>query len=143
MPREIYMNIPEQNPRNAASFEERRVQDYLNAYRTTGRSPTPCPSQPTNPAQRAALGLPPHIEPYSEIVNSNTDSVMDDGPSSSSITINGTRPGAIRDMHGFRPQPVTGETSRDAVFQSIVCQPEFLAWSFEVRMVHYSSWKRK
>ncbi|KAJ7358207.1 hypothetical protein DFH08DRAFT_1075403 [Mycena albidolilacea] len=36
------------------SFEEIRMTDYLNAYRTTGRPPPPSPAYPTDPAARAA-----------------------------------------------------------------------------------------
>ena len=55
------------------------------------------------------------------------------GPSSTLVVVNGVSPGSIRDVQIFRPEPVTGEV-RGAVFQCIVCQPEFLAWSVEVRV---------
>ncbi|KAH9922089.1 uncharacterized protein B0H18DRAFT_1019070 [Fomitopsis serialis] len=130
MQREIYMNIPAQNPQTVPSFEERRVQDYLHAYRTTGKPPASCPAQPTDRAQRASLGLPPLIEPHSEIVRGSTDILLDTDSPSPSIVVNGGAPGAIPDTHTFRPVPVAGE-ARGAFFQCIVSQPEFVAWSFE------------
>ena len=153
MSRVIYVNIPNENPRNALSFEvstqplshklldtisqvvrtqEHRMQDYLHAYRSTGKPPMPCPQHPTDRARRIALGLPPFMEPYSEIAPINMDILMAhcDGPSS---VANGVSPGPIRDVQIFRPEPVTNEV-RGAVFQCIVCQPEFLAWSVEVRV---------
>ena len=155
MPREIYVNIPDENPRTAPSFEvnvwplsrrlldttsqglltqERRIQDYLHAYRLTGKPPVPSPQQPTDRAQRAALGLPPFMEPYTEVVHFNTDIPMDHhGGPSSTLVANGVPPGPIRDVQIFRPEPVTGEV-RGAMFHCIVCQPEFRAWSVEVRI---------
>ncbi|KAH9833979.1 uncharacterized protein C8Q71DRAFT_154926 [Rhodofomes roseus] len=135
MQREIYMNIPAQNPQHTPSFEERRVQDYLRAYQSTGRPPAPCPTQPTDRAQRAALGLPPYIESYSEVVRGSTDTAMNGGllPPSITITINDVA-AAMPDVHAFRPVPLPDEgtgTSRGAYFHCIVCQPEFRAWSIE------------
>lgn len=115
-------------------MQERRIQDYLRAYRSTGKPPAPFPQQPTDRAQRAALGLPPSIEPYSEVVHINTDVPMD-GPSSAPV-VNGAARGPIPDVHIFRPEPVSNEV-RGAVFQCIVCQPELVAWSVEVRVATF------
>lgn len=119
-------------------MQERRMQDYLHAYRSTGKPPAPCPQQPTDRAQRAVLGLPPFIEPYSELVHINTDVLMGrhDEPALTPV-VSGTARGPIRDVQIFRPEPVSNEV-RGAVFQCIVCQPEFLAWSVEVRMATFT-----
>jgi len=45
------------------SFEEIRTNDYLKAYRSTGRPPQSCPQQPEDESQRMYLNLPPLFKP--------------------------------------------------------------------------------
>ncbi len=40
--------------------------DYLRFYQMTGRPPPPCPAEPSDDAQRAALGLPPRFTPWKD-----------------------------------------------------------------------------
>ncbi|KAJ6556500.1 hypothetical protein DFH09DRAFT_1317821 [Mycena vulgaris] len=42
---------------------ERRINDYLESYRGTGRSPPPCPPHPPDPAARVGQRLPPLFVP--------------------------------------------------------------------------------
>ncbi|PPQ68945.1 hypothetical protein CVT26_001816 [Gymnopilus dilepis] len=46
------------------SFEEVRIQDYIQSYQTTGRPPQPVPQEPKDEAQRKAMNLPPLFQPY-------------------------------------------------------------------------------
>lgn len=112
-------------------LQERRVLDYLNAYRSTGRPPVPCPPQPTDPAQRAALGYPPLFQPYIGV-----EGAPPPGPG---VNVNGAGPSASTSTTGvvdfvaqvFRPT-VTTEFGTSARFQSLVAQPEYSGYSPEV-----------
>ncbi|OBZ69859.1 hypothetical protein A0H81_10149 [Grifola frondosa] len=95
------------------SFEERRVQDYLHAYRTTGRPPAPCPQVPIDPQARAALRLPPLFEPHVE---------------------------AITNLSGRGSPTASGSPEPPLDVQSIVAQPEYKQFSFEeMRWLAYRS----
>ena len=112
-------------------LQERRVLDYLHAYRTTGRPPVPVPQQPTDAQQRAALGLPPLFVPFSE---AESGTVALPG-------LNGTTPGPISTTSSASSGSLevqvfaamkTQEYGSEAHFYSIVAQPEYSKYSFEV-----------
>ncbi|TFK90244.1 hypothetical protein K466DRAFT_644523 [Polyporus arcularius HHB13444] len=119
--RVVYMNISAPRSDADESFEERRVKDYIQAYIATGKPPAPCPQLPTDPQQRAALGLPPLFEPYTEVEGG----------------VNGiaTTSGSPADAPDFAAQAFvpmkTQEYGSDATFYSIVAQPEYSKHSFE------------
>ncbi|EKM76007.1 hypothetical protein AGABI1DRAFT_131726 [Agaricus bisporus var. burnettii JB137-S8] len=48
------------------SFEEVRIDDYIQAYRTTAQPPKPVPELPSGDKERSSLGLPPLFKPISE-----------------------------------------------------------------------------
>ncbi|PCH35642.1 hypothetical protein WOLCODRAFT_139998 [Wolfiporia cocos MD-104 SS10] len=133
MNRAIYMNIPARRGPQEESFEERRVQDYLHSYRTTGAPPKSCPQVPTGAAERAAMGLPPLFEPLIEV-----PSLLPTTPiTPPRIQVNGIAtsigagpPSANLETQAFRS---TSETADNGIawFQSIVLQPEYKAYSFE------------
>ncbi|KAI1790316.1 hypothetical protein LXA43DRAFT_1016598 [Ganoderma leucocontextum] len=125
--RAVYMNVPSVRPtEQEESFEERRVLDYLNAYRTTGRPPVPCPPQPTDPTQRAALGYPPLFQPYIGVEGGGPPGFSGAGPTASTST-----PGVLDfAAQVFRPTETT-EFGTNARFQSLVAQPEYLGYSPE------------
>ena len=105
--------------------QERRVKDYIQAYIATGRPPAPCPQVPTDPQQRAALGLPPLFEPYTEV----------EGGVNGVATTSAT-PSAAPNFAAQACSPVkTQEYGSDTVFHSIVAQPEYSKYSFEVSIV--------
>jgi len=58
-----FMSIVAAHGSESKSFEEMRIDDYLKAYRSTGRPPQPCPQQPEDESQRASLNLPPLFKP--------------------------------------------------------------------------------
>lgn len=102
--------------------QEQRVRDYIQAYIATGRPPPPCPQVPTDPKQRAALGLPPLFESYTEV----------EGGVNGVATTSGTS-AAAPDLAAQAFHPVkTQEYGSDTIFHSIVAQPEYSRYSFEV-----------
>jgi len=58
-----FMSIVSAQGSESKSFEETRVNDYIQAYRSTGRPPQPCPQQPEDESQRKSLNLPPLFKP--------------------------------------------------------------------------------
>ena len=112
------------------------MQDYLNAYETTGRPPVPCPPEPTAAHARAALGLPPIfqprvIDPDIDPPNVNGHTVAPNGPAQTAPII----AGPIPDKHIFRPFPVAEDgqfLAKTVTHYSITMQPEFAGYSFEV-----------
>ena len=52
--------------RHRLDVQEVRVMDYLRFFQTTGRPPPPCPDEPSDDLQRAALGLPPRFTPWKD-----------------------------------------------------------------------------
>ncbi|KAM5537929.1 hypothetical protein V8D89_008405 [Ganoderma adspersum] len=122
----VYMNVSAVRPNQEESFEERRVLDYLTAYRATGRPPVPCPPQPTDPTQRAALGYPPLFQPYIGLEGAPPPGVNGAGPVASTST-----PGVVDfAAQAFRPTE-TMEFGTNARFQSLVAQPEYSGYSPE------------
>ncbi|KAJ4480247.1 hypothetical protein J3R30DRAFT_3370995 [Lentinula aciculospora] len=79
-----FMSIPaalEAGP-SQKSYEEVRIDDYLLAYKTTGKPPLPCPQEPVLAHERAARRLPPLFQPTvlpahstSEVSTGNNDSL--------------------------------------------------------------------
>ncbi|KAL7277660.1 hypothetical protein PYCCODRAFT_1376989 [Trametes coccinea BRFM310] len=135
----VYMNVPATRPEKDESFEERRFNDYLRAYQTTGRPPPPCPPTPTDPAQRAALGLPPLWEPLIE-AEGLTNGVEVATPSSVSATTSTALPNFS--AQAFTPTKVQ-EYGSEAYFYSIVAQPEYGKYSFEeLRLEAYKAGKK-
>ena len=93
------------------------------------------PQQPTDAQQRAALGLPPLFVPFSEA-------------ESGTVTLpglNGTTPGPIATTSSASSGSLevqvfaamkTQEYGSEAHFYSIVAQPEYAKYSFEVQGLH-------
>ncbi|KAI9059906.1 hypothetical protein FKP32DRAFT_1595922 [Trametes sanguinea] len=133
------MNVPAVRPEKDESFEERRFNDYLRAYQTTGRPPPPCPPTPTDPAQRAALGLPPLWEPLIE-AEGLTNGVEAAAPSPVSAVPSTALPNFS--AQAFTPTKIQ-EYGSDACFHSIVAQPEYAKYSFEeLRLEAYKAGKK-
>ncbi|KAI0365075.1 hypothetical protein BV20DRAFT_973634 [Pilatotrama ljubarskyi] len=133
----VYMNVPANRGDKDESFEERRFLDYLHAYQTTGRPPPPCPPVPTDPKQRAALGLPQLFEPLVEgqpLTNgvATTSSSSTAGPAAAPNLL----------AQAFVP-PKVQEYGSDAYFHSIVAQQEYSTYSFEeLRWEAYKAGKK-
>ncbi|KAL4079301.1 hypothetical protein J3A83DRAFT_4208700 [Scleroderma citrinum] len=102
-------------PTPESSFEEIRIQDYLDAYIATGRPPAPCPQTPDASATRAALGLPPLFTP---LAVPNTDTAPNNGAA--------RLPADLPPTHAFEPFKSLGES-----FQSISAQPLYSHFSHE------------
>ncbi|KAI0941498.1 hypothetical protein AcW1_003373 [Taiwanofungus camphoratus] len=134
--RDIYMSILALRGEKEESFEERRVRDYIHAHRTTGRPPMPSPLEPASSEERAALGLPPLFVPFSEVITYPANE------QSNGITQGDPRGGvsSASDVQVFRPYTGRDDNPRMfCVYYSIVCQPEFRAFSFEeLRYAAYS-----
>ncbi|KAI0785738.1 hypothetical protein C8Q75DRAFT_307611 [Abortiporus biennis] len=69
--REIFMGVPAVRDVKEKSFEEQRIEDYLIAYRSSGRPPAPVPQEPPGVEQRRKLGLPPLFQPHIEVGQSS------------------------------------------------------------------------
>jgi hypothetical protein len=119
--------------------QEVRIDDYLNAYRTTGRPPVPVPQEPTNEQQRTLLSLPPLFKPYS---------TRDTGPasfappsffnsSSGNPSVNRPpTPPAITNPADLPPaQEFMTTTSEVEVYQSISIMPMFRGFSSDVSVM--------
>ncbi|OJT05295.1 hypothetical protein TRAPUB_3885 [Trametes pubescens] len=138
----VYMNVPATRGDKDESFEERRFLDYLKAYQATGKPPVPSPPVPTDPQQRAALGLPPLFEPLIEaeavvngIITPSTSSATPITPSPSSAPPNFL-------AQAFVPTRVE-EYGSETFFHSIVSQAEYSKWSFEeLRAEAYKAGKK-
>ncbi|KAI0629558.1 hypothetical protein C8Q77DRAFT_1140935 [Trametes polyzona] len=133
----VYMNVPATRGDKDESFEERRCLDYLKAYQTTGRPPLPCPPTPTDPQQRAALGLPPLFEPLIE------QEPLTNGIGAATTPISAVPSGAGPNMlaQAFVPTKVQ-EYGSETYFQMISAQPEYSKFSFEeLRLEAYKAGK--
>ncbi|KAH9949308.1 hypothetical protein B0H21DRAFT_729573 [Amylocystis lapponica] len=132
---QLFMSIAAPRGDKEESFEERRVEDYLHAYQTTGAPPAPCPLEPTAAHARAALGLPPIFQPRP--VDPDGQPAQPNGHAQpnqlAGILTNGARaaPGAIPEAHVFHPDRVAEDVGQAVVFQSITFQSEFAGYSFE------------
>ncbi|CCM01011.1 uncharacterized protein FIBRA_03059 [Fibroporia radiculosa] len=140
--REFYMSISAVRGFKDESFEERRLQDYFQAYQMTGQPPAPCPLEPTGAAERAALGLPPLFEPLAHEATNYDDRIMNGVPALPTVALPvaaaPVAPAALPNVQAFQPTTVQGEV-HGAWFQCIVCQPEFSGYSFEeLRLLAYS-----
>ncbi|KAI0351947.1 hypothetical protein OH77DRAFT_1428969 [Trametes cingulata] len=134
----VYMNVPANRGDKDESFEERRYLDYLHAYQTTGRPPPPCPPAPTDPKQRAALGLPPLFEPLVE----GAPLVNGVATTSSSPVVPGPVAAPNFLAQAFVPTKIQ-EYGSDTHFHSIVAQQEYSKYSFEeLRLEAYKAGKK-
>ena len=113
------------------------MEDYLIAYRTTGRPPAPVPQEPTNDQQRTLLSLPPLFKPYS----ARDTGPVSFGPTplfsfSNSLASGITAPSVPPTITKPEDLPVGQDfrttTSDGEVFQSISVMPTFRAFSAEV-----------
>ncbi|KAI0774915.1 hypothetical protein BD413DRAFT_537580 [Trametes elegans] len=131
--RVVLMNVPAKRGEKDESFEERRFLDYLHAYQTTGKPPQPVPPAPTDPQQRAALGLPPLFEPLIE-----TESLTNGAAGTPPPT---APPNFL--AQAFVPTKML-EYGNDALqLQSIVAQPEYARFSVEeLRVQAYKAGKK-
>ncbi|KAF7314037.1 hypothetical protein HMN09_00562300 [Mycena chlorophos] len=125
------------------SFEEVRMSDYLNAYRTTGRPPPPVPPLPTDPASRTAQGLPPLFVPApfpggpltasSGVAPTATVFGVQPGTGLPSTSATNTDPAKLPIAQTFTPpvvQPQTVGGERE-VYMVITVAPEYSHWSPE------------
>lgn len=100
--------------------KELRMEDYLKAYKSTGKPPLPCPQSPDTPNARATLSLPPLFVPAAIPVPS-------DGLSSSSSSTSDA-PATLPENHEFSStKTITGE-----YFESISAQTLYNHFSHEV-----------
>ncbi|KAK7057905.1 hypothetical protein R3P38DRAFT_2843581 [Favolaschia claudopus] len=118
------------------SFEEVRISDYLTSYRSTGRPPPPCPTYPSDPAARAAQGMPPLFVPApfpgapstSTSASTAPTSLFASGAASTSAITDPTRlplPQVFSEATA-----VTTGAERES-FASIAMAPEYRHWSPE------------
>ncbi|KAF7965779.1 hypothetical protein HWV62_41810 [Athelia sp. TMB] len=119
--RDAFVNICAYPENQAKSQEEIRMEDYLKAYTTTGGPPLPVVQEPAGAQARAALGLPPLFEPYTEpaVGESSTSSVV-------ASTAPTTDPAKLPRIHAFQPVQSEGDT-----YQSIAAVPEYSFFSHE------------
>ncbi|KAJ6493242.1 hypothetical protein C8R45DRAFT_1212649 [Mycena sanguinolenta] len=135
------------------SFEEVRIADYLTSYRSTGRGPPPCPPYPTEPAARAAQGLPPLFVP-APFPGSATTSPFGGAPASSPFGVGGgiggsagaststastiTDPARLPLPQVFAAPVAVGGAggSERESFTSIASAPEYAHWSHEELRYH-------
>lgn len=94
------------------SFEEQRIQDYLQAYIATNRPPAPCPQVPAAPTARSAMGLPPLFVPVAVPTTYDTSATR--------------LPADLPAIHAFEPFK-----SVDESFQCISAQPLYSHFSHE------------
>ena len=119
--------------------QELRMQDYMTAYRATGRPPQPCPPTPSTRAERTRLSLPPLFEPYIEIGGQPAPLQQSVAVAISLNTLPGesTPPprdvNALPDVQIFEQTPDTLDGVSRVYLQNIVCQPLYRAFSPEVR----------
>ncbi|KAJ3575082.1 hypothetical protein NP233_g1318 [Leucocoprinus birnbaumii] len=132
-----YASISQSLLENGKSFEEVRVDDYLQSYTRTGRPPQPVAQVPTGDKERSALGLPPLFKPISEHdpilagrpKESTLSIITTGGRSSSSVgLVNGKKPNPadIPPTQEFKGERVAGET-----FHTICCTEPYTWWSPE------------
>ncbi|KAG6834929.1 hypothetical protein H0H93_006296, partial [Arthromyces matolae] len=113
---------------------EVRIDDYLQAYRATGRPPPPCPQIPSDAASRARSGLPPLFEPFkeSQVTGTNTAS---NGTSMTQVPAEiVTDPSALPNTQAFKSSSFDGD-----VFESISLMPMYQFFSHEGRPLHLHS----
>ena len=114
------------------------MQDYIQAYRTTGRPPQPLPQQPTDPVERARMGLPPLFEPFAEVGGVPTRLDKDTLARIRSMDCGQEEPPPVTDLTAlpevqmFAPTTEMGETGLPQYMQSIVAQDQYRGFSFEV-----------
>ncbi|KAJ3826721.1 hypothetical protein EV361DRAFT_425584 [Lentinula raphanica] len=117
-----FMSIPaalEAGP-SQKSYEEVRIDDYLLAYRTTGKPPLPCPQEPVLAHERVTRGLPALFKP----------TLL---PSSSSEVTEANANEALPEWQVFavtKPPLGPGTSSTDRL-QSITAADQYAAYSFE------------
>ncbi|KIO13950.1 hypothetical protein M404DRAFT_992201 [Pisolithus tinctorius Marx 270] len=111
---ELFMSIGVSLTRTPdISFEEQRIQDYLQAYIATNRPPAPCPQVPAAPTARSAMGLPPLFVPVAVPTTYDTSATR--------------LPADLPAIHAFEPFK-----SVDESFQCISAQPLYSHFSHEV-----------
>ncbi|EMD32996.1 hypothetical protein CERSUDRAFT_87698 [Gelatoporia subvermispora B] len=128
------MTISAHKREREESVEEIRVQDYLQAYTTTGRPPAPCPQLPAGARERAALGLPPLFEPFVTSPTTSSTPPFPPGSPAQQAQVNGHVPPQTNspDVQVFVPLRVAGEQGQPAWYaQSLNFQPQYAAFSFE------------
>ncbi|KAJ6525931.1 hypothetical protein DFH09DRAFT_1286049 [Mycena vulgaris] len=120
------------------SFEEVRINDYLESYRATGRPPPPCPPYPPDPAARAAQRLPPLFvpTPFSALGGPTSTAATPFGaPVASTSAAVITDPARLPVVQVFTAPVPAPEDER---FASIVAAPEYTHWSHdELRFYAY------
>lgn len=124
--------------------QELRIDDYIKAYRSTGRPPQPFPQEPADELQRKSLNLPPLFKPH-PIRNptsvSTASSLFPFGALNSGRMDNPTEvqldlavridnPAELPTGQEFRLPLVNGEK-----YHSITCMPEYTNFTQEVRFL--------
>ncbi|KAJ7822219.1 hypothetical protein B0H14DRAFT_1325413 [Mycena olivaceomarginata] len=135
--------------------------DYLNAYRATGRPPPPSPAYPTDPAARAAQGLPPLFAPApfpgSAGPSTSTSTPAIFGPAGPGLGLGGLGNGGAASTSAVPPitdparlplpqtfaAPVAvgtpvgvGTGTERELFTSVAASPEYSHWSHEELRYH-------
>ena len=123
-----------------SATQEIRIDDYLKAYRSTGRPPQPCPQQPEDESQRTTLNLPPLFKPQpirnltSATISSSLSpfgTVNRTGNSTDvqlDLAARITNPAELPPGQEFRLFSANGEK-----YHCITCMPEYTNFSQEVR----------
>ena len=102
--------------------KELRVQDYLNAYQSTGKPPLPCPQSPDTPTAREALGLAPlFVATVVPVPVDNLGGTNSNAPA--------TLPADLPANHEFRPTKPAAGAER---FESLSAQTLYSHFSHEV-----------
>ncbi|KAF5354730.1 hypothetical protein D9756_005776 [Leucocoprinus leucothites] len=112
------------------SFEEVRLDDYIQSYTRTGRAPQPVAQVPASDKERAVLGLPLLFKPISEydpILAGRPKETSNGGLPPTSIP-NGRKPnpGDIPQTQDFKGERVAGE-----MFYTICCSEPYTSFSPE------------
>ncbi|KAF9442405.1 hypothetical protein P691DRAFT_810691 [Macrolepiota fuliginosa MF-IS2] len=122
-----YMCIPSALIDKGKSFEEVRMDDYIQAYMTTSKPPQPVPRLPAGDKERSSLGLPPLFKPVSEY-----DPILASRPKESSFSssqLSGSRKKDLADIpatQDFKGEKVGAET-----FYTISCSEPYTWFSPE------------
>ena len=113
--------------------QELRIEDYTEAYYTTGRPPTPCPPEPTGENDRVLLNLPPLFQPYDSpplLHPTQADTGNAPTPLAAGNPLLPTKAENLPATQVFHPVDVRGE-----IFQSISCMSEYGEFCHEVRFL--------
>jgi hypothetical protein len=123
-----FMSILAPQYSESKSFEEIRIDDYIKAYRSTGRPPQPCSQEPEDESQRKSLNLPPLFKPHPIRNATLTINGLDNSTTDVQLNLPEriTNPAKLPSGQEFRVHSASGET-----YHCISCMPQYTNFSQE------------